>query len=165
MCLDPTPFPDSEMQHTDASSFLYTSLRFASYEHLIHILSFVSKPPLPPQALFLSLSTYLLKVFTLGRCEHKNLCGGREPSDYVSFRRAVKRRWFCILNTYGTKPRTTSTTFPYKHYSLWSRILIWKEMALSRTVMSPSIHLESSSLNVRRRKPKLNNLGQHIHQP
>ena len=29
-----------------------------------------------------------------GQTGRKNLCGRREPSDYVSFRKAVKRQWF-----------------------------------------------------------------------
>ena len=35
---------------------------------------------------------------------HKNLCERREPSDYVSFRRAVNRRQF---DTHDKKLRTT----------------------------------------------------------
>ena len=42
-----------------------------------------------------------------GRSGHKNLFGRREASDYVSFRRAVKRQRFRTLNTHDTKPRTT----------------------------------------------------------
>ena len=42
-----------------------------------------------------------------GRSEHKNLCGRRGTSDYVSFRRAVKRQRFRTLNTHDAKPRTT----------------------------------------------------------
>ena len=48
-----------------------------------------------------------------GRGGHKNLCGGREPSDYVSFRKAVKRQLFRTRNTYNTEPRTISITLPY----------------------------------------------------
>ena len=36
----------------------------------------------------------------------QNLCGCKEPSDNVSFYRAVKMHWFCTLNTHDTKPRT-----------------------------------------------------------
>ena len=32
-----------------------------------------------------------------GRVGHKNLCRCREPSDYVSFHRAVERQWFHTL--------------------------------------------------------------------
>ena len=32
------------------------------------------------------------------RGEHKGICDGRESSDYVNFRRAVKRQWFHTLN-------------------------------------------------------------------
>ena len=42
-----------------------------------------------------------------GRGGHKNLCWRREPSGYVSFRRAVKWQRFHALNTLNTKPRTT----------------------------------------------------------
>ena len=42
-----------------------------------------------------------------GRGGYKKLCGRREPSDYVSFRRVVKRQRFRPLNTHDTKPRTT----------------------------------------------------------
>ena len=38
---------------------------------------------------------------------HKNYCGRRKPSDYVSFRRAVERQQFHTLNTHDTEPRTT----------------------------------------------------------
>ena len=48
-----------------------------------------------------------------GRCRHKNLCRRREPSDSVSFRRAVKRRRFHTLNTHDTKPKQHNNT-PYK---------------------------------------------------
>ena len=41
---------------------------------------------------------------------HKNLCGRREPPDYVSFRRVVKRMPLHTLNTHDTKPRTTLLT-------------------------------------------------------
>ena len=41
-----------------------------------------------------------------GRGGHKNLCGRREPSDYVSLRRAVKRQRFHTFNTHNTKSRT-----------------------------------------------------------
>ena len=44
------------------------------------------------------------------------LCGCREFSDYVSFRRAVKRQRFHILNTHDTKSRTIqqhSLQMPY----------------------------------------------------
>ena len=41
-----------------------------------------------------------------GRDAHKNLCGRREPLDYVSFLRAVKRKRFNTLNTHDTKPST-----------------------------------------------------------
>ena len=34
---------------------------------------------------------------------HKNLCGGWKTSDFVSFRKALKRKWFHKLNTYGRK--------------------------------------------------------------
>ena len=47
---------------------------------------------------------------------HKNHCGCMEPSDYISFRRGVKRQWFHTLNTHNTKPRTTqqhSLQVPY----------------------------------------------------
>ena len=37
---------------------------------------------------------------------HKNLCGRRETSDYVSSRRAVERQRFHTFNTHVTKPRT-----------------------------------------------------------
>ena len=42
-----------------------------------------------------------------GQGGHKNLCGCKEPSDYVSFRRTVERQRFHTLNTHDTKPRTT----------------------------------------------------------
>ena len=42
-----------------------------------------------------------------GRSEQKKLFGRREPSNYVSFHRAVKRQRFHTLNTQDTKPRTT----------------------------------------------------------
>ena len=45
-----------------------------------------------------------------GRGRHKGLCGRREPSDYVSFRRAVERPRFHTLNTNHTMPRTTLIT-------------------------------------------------------
>ena len=41
------------------------------------------------------------------RGRHNNLCGLREPSDYVGLRRAVERQWFHTLNTHDTKPRAT----------------------------------------------------------
>ena len=40
----------------------------------------------------------------------KNLCGRREPSDYISLRRTVKRQQFRTLKKRDTKSRTT---FPY----------------------------------------------------
>ena len=49
-----------------------------------------------------------------GRGEHKNLSGRREPSDYVSFRRAFERQWIHTLNTHDTKPSTTQHNTPYK---------------------------------------------------
>ena len=51
------------------------------------------------------------------RGEHKNLCGRRKLSEYVSFRRAVERQRFHTLNAHNTKPRTTqqySLQTPYK---------------------------------------------------
>ena len=46
---------------------------------------------------------------------HKNVCRRKEPSDCVSFRRAVERQRFHTLNTQDTKPRTTqhSLQTPY----------------------------------------------------
>ena len=41
------------------------------------------------------------------RCKHKNLCGRRGPTDYMNFRRAVKRQRFHTLETHDTTPRTT----------------------------------------------------------
>ena len=43
---------------------------------------------------------------SLGQGGHKNLCGHREPSDYVSSHRAAKRQQFHTLNRHDTKPRT-----------------------------------------------------------
>ena len=42
-----------------------------------------------------------------GQDGHKILCGGREPFDYVSIRRAVKGQRLHILKTHDSKPRTT----------------------------------------------------------
>ena len=38
---------------------------------------------------------------------HKNLCGRREPSNYVSFHRDVERQRFHTLNTHNTNKNTT----------------------------------------------------------
>ena len=51
-----------------------------------------------------------------GQGGHKNLCRHREPSDYISFRNAIKRQRFHTLNTHDTKPKTTqqhSLQMPY----------------------------------------------------
>ena len=42
-----------------------------------------------------------------GQGGHKNLCGHREPPDYVIFHRNVKQQWFRTLAANDTKPRST----------------------------------------------------------
>ena len=42
---------------------------------------------------------------------HKNLCGDREPSDYVSLRKAVKIQRFHTRKIYDTRPRATQQHF------------------------------------------------------
>ena len=65
-----------------------------------------------------------------GRGSHKNLCGCRGPSGYVSFLRGVKRQWFHTVNTRYTSKNNT-TTFPYKRFTLWNWISIRsQQMAL-----------------------------------
>ena len=45
-----------------------------------------------------------------GRGEHKeNLCGHRGPSNYVSFRRAVKRQRLYTLNSHDKAKNNTTT--------------------------------------------------------
>ena len=43
----------------------------------------------------------------LGQGGLKNVCGRKEPSDYISFLRAVERQRLHTLNTLDTKGRTT----------------------------------------------------------
>ena len=45
---------------------------------------------------------------------HKNFCGLREPSDYVSFRKAVERQRFHTLNAHDTTQQHSLQT----HYTL-----------------------------------------------
>ena len=45
-----------------------------------------------------------------GRGGHKNLSKRREPSKYVSFRRAVERQRFHTLHTHDTKAKNNTTT-------------------------------------------------------
>ena len=57
-----------------------------------------------------------------GRGGHKNLCGGKEPSDYVSFRRAVKKEQFHTLKPrYKTK---NNLKFPNKRFTRWNWISV-----------------------------------------
>ena len=41
----------------------------------------------------------------------QNLFDGRKPSDYVSFRKTVKIKWFHTLKTHDIMPRTTQQQF------------------------------------------------------
>ena len=54
--------------------------------------------------LFLFTDSYVTKSGRSYWVCPKNFCGSREPSDQVSFRRAVKKRLFNALNTHDTKP-------------------------------------------------------------
>ena len=67
-----------------------------------------------------------------GRGGHENLCERREPSDFVSFRRAVERQRFHTLNTHRTKPRQHNNT-PYKCLTL--ELGLYKSLRPINTIM------------------------------
>ena len=53
------------------------------------------------------------------RGEHKNFCRSTEPSEYVSFRRAVKRQLFNNLK-HMIQSQKQHNNIPYKHCIRWN---------------------------------------------
>ena len=57
------------------------------------------------------------------RVRQKNLCGRREPSDYISFRKAVKGQRFHALKQ-TIQRQVQHNNVPYKYFAVWNLISV-----------------------------------------